>query len=78
VACWPNNGSGQLGDGTTVARVTPTRVDGLGDVVAIALGAFHTCARLETGGVVCWGSNAHGELGDGTVVERHRPTAVVW
>jgi alpha-tubulin suppressor-like RCC1 family protein len=32
---------------------------------AIAVGAAHSCAVLENGGVACWGDGARGQLGDG-------------
>jgi alpha-tubulin suppressor-like RCC1 family protein len=34
---------------------------------ALALGRFHSCALLPSGGVACWGSNAFGQRGTGTL-----------
>ena len=65
VKCWGNNGSGQLGDGSTTNRTLPVDVVGLGsDVVAIAAGDSHNCALNTAGSVKCWGSNRHGQLGN--------------
>ena len=44
--------------------------------LAIATGAFHTCAVLRSGGIDCWGSNASGQLGKPTTVDHARPVAV--
>ena len=67
VLCWGENGSGQLGDGTTQGRVVPVAVAGLGDSVrSVAAGWNHTCALTVAGAVYCWGWNAYGQLGDGT------------
>ncbi len=78
VQCWGNNDLGQLGDGTTSARLTPVTVIGLADSVqSLDAGQQHTCALVHDGSVKCWGDNGHGELGDGTTVTRLTPVAVV-
>jgi alpha-tubulin suppressor-like RCC1 family protein len=71
--CWGANGSGQLGDGTTVPHHNPKPVPGLTGVVELALGRRpdeegkldHACARLVDGSVKCWGNNGSGQLGLG-------------
>ena len=77
VACWGLNDNGQLGDGTTTNRDTPTQTASLGagrTAVAISAGGARTCAVLDDGSVVCWGSNSNGALGDGTTTNRDTPT----
>jgi alpha-tubulin suppressor-like RCC1 family protein len=77
VQCWGMNDNCQIGDGTTMNRLTPTDVSGLSSgVAAITAGAEHTCALLLTGGVQCWGMNEHGSIGDGTTTRRCTPTVV--
>jgi alpha-tubulin suppressor-like RCC1 family protein len=62
--CWGYNGSGQLGDGTTIDRLAPVVVSGLDHgVQSIAAGAQHTCAILTSGELRCWGDNEFGQLG---------------
>jgi alpha-tubulin suppressor-like RCC1 family protein len=63
--CWGDNGYGQVGDGTQVARLTPVAVSGLTGQVAVALMGAHACALGATGDVTCWGWAYFGELGDG-------------
>ena len=77
VQCWGFNNNGQIGDGTTNDRITPTQVSGLTSGVQwISVGSSHTCAILATGAVQCWGDNNDGQLGDGTTNERLTPTQV--
>jgi WD40 repeat protein len=45
----------------------PLAVRGVADVVDVALGNGHGCARTNRDEVYCFGSNAGGQLGDGTV-----------
>jgi alpha-tubulin suppressor-like RCC1 family protein len=78
VKCWGSNHDGELGDGTTEDRTRPVAVSGLGGkAVAVAVGAFHTCALMASGGVKCWGSNDDGQLGDGTTEDSANPVDVV-
>jgi alpha-tubulin suppressor-like RCC1 family protein len=74
VYCWGRNDDGQLGDGDScsspVANWTPQQVlaydsGALVDQVAVAAGAYHTCARSASGAVSCWGDDGEGELGIG-------------
>ncbi len=44
VWAWGSNGSGQLGDGTTLSRLTPAQVSGLSGVIALEVGYFHNMA----------------------------------
>ena len=62
LACWGNNASGQIGDGTLVLRPQPVAVPGLARVSAVATGLSHTCA-VTGAGLFCWGSNSLGQLG---------------
>jgi alpha-tubulin suppressor-like RCC1 family protein len=75
--CWGANDVGQLGDGTTTDRPTPTIVAGLGSAVQVTAGMDHACvAELVNGGVRCWGKNSQGQLGDGTTTNRQTAVAV--
>jgi hypothetical protein len=56
VWCWGDNGSGQLGDGTSTRRPTPAPVTGLAGALALAVGQNHNCVLLAGGAVSCWGS----------------------
>ncbi|MBP6831165.1 MAG: hypothetical protein KA978_10300 [Deltaproteobacteria bacterium] len=60
--CWGDNTFGQLGDGTTTARDTPTPLS-LTDVTEVSAGLAHSCAIRGDGSVWCWGGNYQGSLG---------------
>jgi len=71
------NRNGQVGDGTTTDRLTPTDVSGLATGFAAVEAALHSCALNKGGGVKCWGFNASGQRGDGTTTDRLVPVDVV-
>ncbi len=61
--CWGANDRGQLGDGGTSGN----DVQGLGadNVVELACGMGHACARSASSSVYCWGANGRGQVGSG-------------
>ncbi len=66
VKCWGANGTGQLGDGTNITRLTPVEVVGSASGVrAIGVGSLHSCAVTASGAAQCWGQNNSGQLGIG-------------
>jgi alpha-tubulin suppressor-like RCC1 family protein len=78
--CWGDNstnGGGELGDGTTTDRVTPTAVAGGLSFTMLSGGFYHTCGLISSGLAYCWGYNATGELGDGTIANHAVPTIVI-
>ena len=74
--CWGDNAQGQLGDGSSTARATPTEVKASVRFVGIFVGAAHTCALSGDGSAWCWGSNKYGQLGDNSLNSRTRPVLV--
>ena len=76
VSCWGGNGSGQVGDGTTVDATHPMALAGLSDVRHLALGRDHGCLVRDSQTVWCWGGNAFGQLGNGTIAGSLTPVPV--
>jgi alpha-tubulin suppressor-like RCC1 family protein len=74
--CWGSNINGQLGDGTTTNRLTPTPVAGGVTFESITAGHNYTCALTADGTAYCWGRNGAGELGDGTTTDHLTLVAV--
>jgi alpha-tubulin suppressor-like RCC1 family protein len=65
VTCWGDNRHGQLGDGTTMRRMSPgASISGL-MAVDIAAGYDHSCAVRSGGPPQCWGGNDTGQIGNG-------------
>lgn len=75
VWCWGWNFDGELGRGTDYlslplssdiyknAYPLPAEVVGLSNIVEIAAGGSHTCARRSDKTIYCWGSNQYGQIG---------------
>jgi alpha-tubulin suppressor-like RCC1 family protein len=69
--------NGRLGTGNTSDQTTPQPVQNLpGDVVELALGFEHTCARSSDGTMRCWGRGDLGQLGDGDGADSLTPVVV--
>ncbi len=65
VKCWGNNGTGQLGNNSTVHSMTPVDVVGLENVTSLDMASGRACA-VAAGEVKCWGDNPYGQLGNNT------------
>jgi alpha-tubulin suppressor-like RCC1 family protein len=77
ISCWGTGSLGQIGDGTTVAKSSPTPIaGGFSDWIALEAGTTHACAIRAGGAVYCWGSNTRGQIGDGTTTNQSQPTPV--
>lgn len=69
---WGDNSFGQLGDGTTIPRSAPVKVQGLkAQIATVVAGENHSLALLQTQKVAAWGNNDHGQLGDGTTTNHN-------
>lgn len=76
--CWGSNGSGQVGDGTIVNKLSPVLIATGYVKVRTHSHAYtgnNTCGLKDTGLIFCWGKNGSGEVGDGTTTDRSVPTA---
>jgi len=69
------NYSGQLGDGTNIARTSPVEV--MSGVKTIAAGFEHTMILKTDGTLWATGANGHGQLCDGTTTDRNLPYQVM-
>ncbi len=72
---WGVNTIGQLGDGTTIDKSSPTQV-GSSNWSKVFAGGSHTAAITTTGSLYMWGRNTAGELGLNDVIARSSPTQV--
>ena len=68
---------GQLGDGTTSDRNTPTQILSSGSVAQIAAGSYHSLILKNDGSLHAFGFNDYGQLGDGTSINRSTPTQIL-
>jgi uncharacterized protein YjdB/alpha-tubulin suppressor-like RCC1 family protein len=74
--CWGLNSSGELGDGSTVNRLTPTLVTGSVRFISIAVAQRFTCGLSTDSLAYCWGTNSEGQLGTGSYGSSSVPVAV--
>ncbi len=82
VLAWGLNGTGALGDGTTISRnatVQTRTADGgvFGNVVQVVAGDGCTVFLQGDGSVWATGNNAYGCIGDGSTIDRSTPVEVI-
>jgi alpha-tubulin suppressor-like RCC1 family protein len=83
--CWGRNTpnsvqesiGGQLGDGTTTNRSSPTAVSGGLTFQSISAGEVTTCGVTTSDLAYCWGDNEYGQLGTGNTTSFQVPTKVI-
>ncbi len=75
--CWGFNNNGQIGDGSTTARFSPTLIALPSGRTAqkVSLGNSFTCVLYDNGTISCWGYNNKGQLGVGDTTSRYAPPA---
>lgn len=73
---WGFNGTGQLGDGTTISKNTPTQIGSDTNWKVISAGVDFSVAIKTNGTLWTWGNNLNGQLGDNTFTAKNIPTQV--
>lgn len=73
---WGDNSYGQLGDGTTTSKNTPTQIGSATNWESISASGSFTIAIKADGTLWAWGNNTFGQLGDGTTTNRTIPTQI--
>jgi alpha-tubulin suppressor-like RCC1 family protein len=75
---WGFNNSGQLGDGTTVAKSSPVLVvGGFTNWCQVSAGGQHSLGVRTNGTAWAWGIGTNGRLGDNTAVNKSSPVGLV-
>jgi alpha-tubulin suppressor-like RCC1 family protein len=76
---WGCNGTGRLGDNTTITRSSPVAVvGGFTDWCQISAGrGTHTLGVRNNGTAWAWGSNQTGRLGTGNTISASSPVSVI-
>ena len=75
VTCWGYNNRGQLGNGDTTNRLSPTFTSDTSAYSAISVGDYHSCGiRANDSRVLCWGRGDNGQLGTGGSSQYNNPT----
>ncbi len=74
--CFGENDNGQLGDGSTIDRLRPSRVVGDRVWARVSAGTRHTCAIDVDQALYCWGDGSFGRLGTGDLSDRLTPRRI--
>ena len=74
--CWGDNTGGQVGNGSAVDVLKPTKIGTNSDWNSVSAGFVHTCAIKKNGNLYCWGANADGRLGNNSKLDQNRPVQI--
>lgn len=74
---WGKNTYGQLGDGSTIQRLSPVQMKGIINAKAISCSGSHSLILKNDNTLWACGYNNAGQLGDGTYVDRVVPVKVL-
>ena len=72
---WGLNSSGQLGDGTTNNKSSPTQI-GTSSWSTVTAGVNHVLAIGSNGYLYSWGNNTQQQLGDNTSISKSSPVLI--
>ena len=82
--CWGYNGSGRLGNNTTVNSliavvvVNPSNTTlAFSRISSMTAGGYQSCALMIDGTAYCWGENVYGSLGNDTTAPSKIPVKVL-
>lgn len=77
---WGNNDWGQLGDGTQIDQIVPTKLElnflHQEEIASLAVGFFHMLILTTNGKVYGWGRNQAGQLGHSSLSYITTPTLI--
>lgn len=75
---WGYNKEGQVGDGTTIDKYTPTKISLPNEIKPkkISCGSYFSMVVGTDDELYVWGGNYNGQLGDGTATNKLIPTKV--
>jgi uncharacterized repeat protein (TIGR02543 family) len=83
VYAWGRNVNGELGDGSTTIRFSPTLINFSGllsgeTIQTVIAGSYHSLALTTNNRIYTWGANGYGQLGSGTFSPRSTPTVIAF
>lgn len=73
--CFGKNDNGQVGNGTTLDVLEPTKI--LEDVASVVLGMNNACVITTNAKLYCWGLNDKGQIGNNSTTNVSSPTQVL-